>query len=297
MKAHFHFRPSLLHAVEQIDLFSRRRLASPYVGTAESPFRGTGMQFKEFRQYEPGDDVRHISWTTTAKTGKPILKVYEEEREITVILLVDASGSSLFGSGALRKVDMYAEVIALLGMGALKCNHNVGLLFFDQEVKRFFPPSRSKEQVLTSINFLLNLDLDKRPSDIRPALSFCQKALKEKCLVLILSDFLMTSFSLELSPLGRHHELILLQGYDDSERLISSKGVTEICDPESGDFYLLDSESLFFRKTLAQYYSTFTNQLEQTARECRADFLPLSVQDDYLQRLVHFFGQRYYHSL
>jgi len=292
MKPSFHFRSELLHAVDQIELCSRRKLASPYIGNDESPFRGTGMQFKEFRHYEMGDDVRHISWLTTAKTGTPTLKLYEEERELNIFLLVDTSGSSLFGSGKQRKIDMYAELIALLGLGAIKSNNNFGVLFFDQEVKQFIPPTRSKEQVLNSISFLQNLNLEKRQSDIRPALQYCFRALHNKSLLVIISDFLMPSFSNELLPLGQKHELILLQGFDDSERLLSNRGVTEICDPESGAFYLLDSESSQFRKTLTHYYSIFTSQLEETARNCRADFLPLSVQDDYLQRLVHFFSER-----
>lgn len=292
MKSPFHFRPELLHAVDQIEVCSRRRLASPYIGNEESSIRGTGMQFKEFRNYEIGDDVRHISWLTTAKTGTPTLKLYEEERELNIFLLVDISGSSLFGSGKQRKVDMYAELIALLGLGAIKANNNFGVLFFDQEVRKFIPPTRSKEQVLNSIHYLLELDLEKRQSDVRSALQYCFRALHHKSLLVVLSDFLMPPFSNELLPLGQKHELVLLQGFDDSERLLSNRGVTEICDPESGAFYLLDSESPQFRKTLALYYSNFTSQLQDTARNCRADFLPLSVQDDYLQRMVHFFGER-----
>jgi len=292
MNASFHFRPELLHAIELLEFHSRKRLASAYTGNDESPYRGSGMQFKEFRQYEFGDDIRHISWSTTARTGKTQLKLYEEEREINVFMLVDTSGSSLFGSTQRKKIDMYSEVLALMSMASLKANFRFGALFFDTEVREYIPPTRDKDEILSSLNHLISLNLDKRQSDIRPALQFCGQLLKHRTLVIALSDFLMAPFSSELVSLGSKHELILLQGYDDSERLLSSRGVFEVCDPETGEFYLLDSESGVFRKTLANYYSGFTAQLEELARACQADFLPLSVQDDYLQRLVYFFRGR-----
>ena len=292
MTGHFHFRPELLHAIELIEFHCRRRLPSSYIGSHESTYRGSGMQFKEFRPYEMGDDPRHISWTTTAKTGKPTLKLYEEEREINVFILVDTSGSSLFGSGARRKIDMYSEVVALLAMGALKSNYRIGFLFFDHKVRKFIPPTRNKEEILRSLNMLLNLDLSNKTSDLAEPLTFCQKVLNHRCLVFIVSDFLLPSFRNQLLPLSSKHEVILLQGYDDSERLLSSRGISEICDPESGEFFLLDADSPHFRKSLNTFYATFTKQLEDTASVCQADFLPLSVQDDYLQRLVHFFNGR-----
>lgn len=292
MAFHFHFRPELLHAIDLIEFHCRRKLPSSYIGNHESSFRGSGMQFKEFRPYEQGDDPRHISWATTAKTGKPILKLYEEEREINVFILVDISGSSLFGSGSRRKIDMYSEVVALLALGAIKFNHRVGVLFFDQKVQTFIPPTRKKEALLQSLNDLLKRDLSNQSSDLRPSLSFCNQVLTHRSLVFIVSDFLLPPFKNELLPLCSKHEVVLLQGYDDSERLISNRGISEICDPESGEFFLLDAESAFFRKSLISFYSNFTNQLEDTASACRADFLPLSVQDDYLQRLVHFFSAR-----
>jgi len=292
MSGHFHFRPELLHAIDLIEFHCRRRLPSSYIGSHESTYRGSGMQFKEFRPYEMGDDPRHISWTTTAKTGKPTLKLYEEEREINVFLLVDTSGSSLFGSGARRKIDMYSEVAALLAMGSIKSNYRIGFLFFDNEVRNFMPPTRNKEEILQSLNSLLNLDLSNKTSDLTQPLAFCHKILNHRSLVFIISDFLLPSFKNQLLPLSSKHEVILLQGYDDSERLLSNRGISEICDPESGEFFLLDAESPFFRQSLTSFYARFTNQLEETARVCQADFLPLSVQDDYLQRLVHFFSAR-----
>ena len=288
----FHFRPELLHAVDSLHFASKRKLSSSFVGTNESPHRGAGMQFKEFRQYEFGDDVRHISWTTTAKTGKPMLKLYEEEREINVLLILDTSGSSLFGSKDQRKIDMYSEVLALLGLSSLQAGFRFGSLFFDSEVHSYKPPSRKKEEILFSLNHLISLDLHKRTSDLRPAIQFCLRALKHRSLIVVLSDFLLPPFQDEIKALALKHEIIFLQGFDDSERMLASRGVAEICDPETSHFFLLDFESSACRKAVSQFYAGFTEQLENISRECHADFLPLSVQDDYLQRLVTFFNRR-----
>ena len=292
MPSTFHFRPELLRAAELIDFRCKRKLSAAYLGNHESHFRGSGMQFKEFRPYEIGDDTRHISWITTAKTGKATLKLFEEEREINVFVLVDVSGSSIYGSGSQRKIDMYAETLALLGLGALKEKHRFGCLFFDKEIRHFTAPSRNKEFLLKSLNFLQTADLDSRLSDLRPALTFCNQQISHRSLVVIISDFLMNPFKSELFSLSLKHEIVLLQGFDDSERLISGRGISEICDPETGDFFVFDTESPSCRKALSAYYNGFTQQLEESAASCRADLLPMSVQDDYLQRLVHFFSGR-----
>lgn len=292
MTPQFHFRTELLHAIDLLELRPRTRLASTYVGNNDSSYRGSGMQFKEFRPYEFGDDIRHISWNTTAKTGKATLKVYDEEREINIFMVVDISGSSLFGSGTRRKIDMYAEVVALTGMSAIKNNYRFGTLFVDQQVRHVALPTRKKDEVLSSIHQLVTLNLQKRQSDLRPALQLCDKILKHRTLLIVLSDFIVPPFAVELQALCNRHEIVLLQGYDDSERFLSSKGISEICDPETGDFFLMDSESAYCRKAVQSYYTRFLQTLEHVAQQCRADFLPLSVQDDYLQRMVHFFSGR-----
>lgn len=292
MNTQFHFRPELIHAIDLLELKPKQRLASPFVGEHESHSRGAGMHFKEFRPYEFGDDIRHISWSTTARTGKPTLKVYDEEREIHVFIVVDISGSSLFGSGERRKIDMYSEVVALIAMSALKYNYRFGSVFTDSEVQSFSPPTRKKEEILSGVNQLQTLNLQKRQSDLRPALQLCNRLLKHKTLLIILSDFILPPFQAELHALSTRHEIILMQGYDDSERFLSSKGISEICDPETGQFFVMDSESPFCRRAVQSYYATFLQNLEKVAQQCRADFLPLSVQDDYLQRVVHFFNER-----
>lgn len=292
MKSPFLSRPDILHAIDRLDLRARKKLSALFTGDNESRQRGSGIQFSDFRPYEWGDDTRHISWTTSAKTGKIVLKSYEEEKELNLCLAVDISGSSLFGSSKKRKIDMYSEVSAVLGLSAFKHGFRVGCLFFDEKVQQYLPPTRKKEDFLQLINTLPRLDILEHQSSLPPALSFLFSNLKHKSLVVILSDFLLASFQQELQQLSVKHEIILLRGYDDAEHALTTKGVFEICDPESGHFFLLDSESSKSRQALQLFYTGFSKQLETIAHKCRADLLPLSTQDDYLQRLVVFFDHR-----
>lgn len=292
MTSPFLSRPEVLYAIDRLNLRTKRKLSALFVGDNESRQKGSGIQFSEFRPYEWGDDTRHISWTTSAKTGKIVLKSYEEEKELNISIVVDVSGSSLFGSSKKRKVDMYAEVAAVLGMSALKHGFRVGCLFFDQDVRQVLPPTRKKEDFLQLISQLPEMDLLEHQSALPPALSFLFSNLKHRSLIVILSDFLLAPFQSELQQLSLKHDIILLRGYDDAEHALTSRGIFEICDPESGQFYLLDSESSKSRNALHLFYAQFSKQLETIAHKCRADLLPLSIQDDYLQRLVVFFDHR-----
>lgn len=292
MNHHFLSRPALLHTIDKIKLKPKKKLSALFVGDNESQKRGAGIQFSDFRPYEWGDDIRHISWTATAKTGKPIIKSYEEEKELNLCLVVDVSGSSLFGSSHKRKLDMYSEVAAVLGMAAIKHGFRVSTILFDQEVKHFSPPSRKKEEFLRLIQELPDLNLFEQKSALKPALSLIDQSLRQKSLIIILSDFLMADFDRELLKVSQKHDVILMRGYDDAEQAITSRGVFEICDPETGSFFLFDTESEKSRFALHEFYSSFSEKLKQIAINCNADLLPLSVQDDYLQRLVVFFDHR-----
>lgn len=282
----------VLQAVQELEIRTRRNISSLLTGNYRSAFRGSGMQFKEFRHYEPGDDIRHMSWPITARTGRATIKVFEEERELDVTCLVDCSGSSLFGSKSKRKVDMYAELMALIGLAALKSGDNVGFLFFDDKPRRFFPPKRARSQVLAAISYLLSQPLRGNQSDVSSAISYAANTLSNRSLVLILSDFLTPPFTQALQQLATRHEVILLHGYDDAERGLGIAGVYEACDPETGECFPLDGNSKEIKKTLNEFQSQLTQSLEKSAEISRSDYLMLSTDDDYLQRLVRFFRRR-----
>jgi uncharacterized protein (DUF58 family) len=286
------FSEELLRAVSQLELSARRRVAALLNGNYRSAFRGSGMQFKEFRHYEPGDDIRHMSWPVTARTGRATVKVFEEERELDVVLLIDVSGSSLFGIGKKRKIDMYADLAALIGLAGVRSGDNVGALFFNDKAGLYLPPARSRSQVLVTLTHLLNQPLRDQQSDLRPALLQAESVLRNRSLILVLSDFLVPEFEQELRLLSRRHEVILLHCFDDAERGMGLKGVFEVRDPETGEYWLLDGNSPSTRRQLAEFQVRLTHRLEDVSRKARADYVCLSSKDDYLQRLVQYFRGR-----
>lgn len=288
----FAFREKLLKAVAQLELRSRRNIASLLSGDYRSSFRGSGMQFKEFRNYEPGDDIRHMSWTVTARTRRPTVKIYEEERELNVLMMVDVSGSTLLGANHQRKIDMYAELTALVGLAAIKSGDPFGTLLFSDSVQSYLPLRRSQDHVRVSLLRILEQPFRHSKSDLRPALAYAQRVLKVRSLIVIVSDFVMPGFEAELISLARRHEVILLHGFDDIEKGKGMAGIYPVWDPESGNYSLLDGNSRHTRRQLADYQQNLSDSLQKLGRSCGADYLPLSVEDDYLQRLVTFFRGR-----
>ncbi len=286
------FSEELLRAVSQLELRARRRVAALLNGNYRSAFRGSGMQFKEFRHYEAGDDIRHMSWPVTARTGRATVKVFEEERELDVMLLIDVSGSSLFGMGQKRKIDMYADLTALIGLAGVRSGDNVGALFFNDKTGLYLHPARSRSQVLVTLTHLLNQPLRDQKSDLRPALIHAESVLRNRSLILVVSDFLVPGFEQELRLLTRRHEVILVHCFDDAERGMGLKGVFEVRDPETGEYWLLDGNSPTTRRQLAEFQVRLSHSLEDVARKSRADYLCLSSKDDYLQRLVQYFRGR-----
>ncbi len=285
-------RPAVLQAVAELDLHARRNITSLLAGNYRTPHRGSGMQFKEFRHYEPGDDIRHMSWAVTARTGRATIKLYEEERELDILVLVDTSGSSLFGSKKARKIEMYQDLLALIGLASIKSGDNPGLLLFNSKPGTYFPPRRTREQVMVSLVELERQKLQGNKSDLRPALQFAHAVLKNRALIFIVSDFLLPSFKEELSLITRKHEVVLLHCYDDFEEGKMDEGVYEVCDPETGDFFLIDGNSAQTRLTLLEHQKDLRGQLRAQARACGSDFLSLNLQEDYLRNVVRYFNLR-----
>lgn len=290
--ASFELTEDLLVAVSQMQISARRNLGALLAGNYRSSFRGSGMQFKEFRHYEPGDDIRHMSWTVTARTGKATVKIYEEEREIDIILVLDVSGSSIFRFRQKRKIDMYAELLALIGLAAIRSGDNVGTLLFTDRPGRYLPARRTRNHVMTALTHLLSEPLRGRQSDLRPALDYAINVLKNRSLVIIVSDFLVPPFDEKLIQLAQRHEIIMLHCYDNSETGMNLTGIHEVWDPEAKEFSLLDGNSEKLKSTLGQQHMELSRRLEALSHRAKADYLCLSVEDDYVQRLVHFFRSR-----
>ncbi len=285
-------RPDVLKLVPELEIRARRMLPALTSGNIRSRFRGSGMQFREFRPYEFGDDIRHMSWSVTARTGHPTLKTFEEERDLNIVLLVDVSGSTLFSFNHLKKRDMILEAVALLSLGAVKNQDNVGLLLFDETHLDYLPPKRTREQVRIILHKLSNFDCKNRKSDLRPALKYLSQVLKAPSLVIVLSDFLIPDFEKEFKTMASRHEFLLMHCYDDAERGMGLKGIYEVCDPETGEFLILDGKDPEVVNHLSKRSMETSQTLERLTQNTRSDYLTLSTQDDYLKRMVHFFRER-----
>lgn len=282
----------ILRAARELTIRARRNMTALLAGNYRSAFRGSGMSFKEFRHYEPGDDIRHMSWAVTARTGRATIKVFDEERELDVVLMVDVSGSSVFGIAGKRKIDMYAELVALVGLAALRSGDNMGLLLFSDKPELYLPPRRTRDQVLVALTQLLKQPLTSAKSDLRAPLQYAQNVLRNRSLILIVSDFLAPSFENELKAMSAKHEIILLHCFDDAERGAKLDGIYEVCDPETGEYYLLDGASKRTRQALALHQAKLRGSLDALCRSSRADYINLSVEDDYLRKLIQFFRRR-----
>lgn len=250
------------------------------------------MQFKEFRPYEAGDDIRHMSWNVTARTGHPTVKIFEEERELNVVILVDVSGSTLFGQLDRRKIDMYAEIAGLVGLAAVNVGDPFGALLFSNTIGAYLPPRRNQDHVRMAMLRILEQPLSGAKSDLRPALAYIRRVLKTRSLIIIVSDFLLPPFQAELQAISQRHEVILLHGFDNAERGVGLDGLYPVWNPETGEYLVLDGGSKRTRGKLEESQNDLAKLLQNVGRSSGSDYLSLSVEEDYLKQLVTFFHRR-----
>jgi len=282
---------AILRAAAEIEIRARRRLVALLSGHYLSPFRGAGMEFKEFRRYEPGDDLRHMSWAVTARTGRPTVKVFDEERELDVVVAVDVSGSAGLGI-VKRRVDAYADLMALLGLAALYADDKVGFFFFDERPCGFLPPKRTRAQLLGALTQLLSQKLEGRRTDIAAPLISLDRLLKNPTLVIVLSDFLSPDFRTALVALGRRHEVVLMHCFSDVERGASLSGVHLVRDPETGASTVLDAGSKRVRGILRNAHAALKTRLENDCAAARADYHSVNIDEDYVRNVAHYFRAR-----
>ncbi len=284
------FSDKLLRAAAQIEIRPRRRAAALLSGNFRSAFRGSGMHFKEFRSYELGDDIRHMSWQVTARTQKATVKVYEEERELNAVVIADVSGSTLVGAGGKRKNDFFIDVAALIGLAATKAGDPFSLFLFTDAVKAYFPPKRTKSHVRACLSHMRSEPYVGSRTDLRPALMRARRVLKSRSLIYVLSDFEGPPFDAELRTLAARHEVTLIRGTAPVEKGESLDGVYPSFDPETGESLLVDGGSAATRDRLKEHSNSVELRLRQVSQLAGVDYLSLSVEDDYLNQLVTFFG-------
>jgi len=282
----------LLKKVRKIEIKTRGLSHQIFSGHYHSAFKGRGMAFSEVREYQYGDDIRNIDWNVTARFNHPFIKVFEEEREMTVMLLIDVSGSNEFGSKKDFKSGVITEVAAILAFSAIQNNDKVGVLFFSSKVERFIAPAKGRTHILRIIREMINFKAEENGTNLEEALRYLTNAVKKKCTTFILSDFMDHNFSKALRIASRKHDIGAIRIYDHRETELPNMGLIKIVDAESGKEHWVDTADAQIRENYRQHY---INQMEKNQgifRSAGVDFVDINTQDDYVKPLIKLFKMR-----
>ena len=282
----------LLKKVRKIEIKTRRLSNNIFGGEYHSAFKGRGMTFSEVRQYQYGDDVRSIDWNVTARYNEPFVKVFEEERELTLMLLVDVSGSEMFGTKSQLKKEVITEISATLAFSALQNNDKVGLLLFSNQVELYIPPKKGKSHILRIIRELLEFNPINKLTNINISLEFLSGILKKKSIVFVLSDFMDDKYEKFLSIMAKKHDLTGIRVFDPKDESIPNLGVIQINDSETGEFKWINTQSSSVRKAYSDYYYKNVSFFESIFKKNGAGILTCRVDESYVRKLLNFFNSR-----
>jgi uncharacterized protein (DUF58 family) len=284
--------PDLLKQVRRLEIRTRRIVEELFGGEYHSVFRGQGVEFREVREYELGDDVRSIDWNVTARTGSPHIKKYEEERELTIMLLVDLSASESFGTGERRKSAAMAELGALLVMSAVSNQDKVGMILFTDQVELYLPPKKGRSHGLRLIRELLYHPPRHRGTDLNAPLDALQHLQRRKTVSFLLSDFLASGYEQALRIAARRHDLIAVRFTDPRERELADIGLVQVEDPESGEVVLIDTGDKEARRAYQQRAESREEHLRQGLRRAGCDFIDVDISQSVVDPLQRFFLRR-----
>ncbi|MBF0432131.1 MAG: DUF58 domain-containing protein [Fibrobacteria bacterium] len=285
----------VLKKVKQIEIRTRSVVNSAVSGAYSSAFKGNGMEFAEVREYQPGDDIRSIDWNVTAKMGSPYTKKFEEERELTVMLVVDASSSGEFGSRKEMKGEIMATISSLLAFTAVTNNDRVGLLIFTSKIEKFIPPTKGKTHVLRVIRELLYFKPEEKGTDLGLALEYLNKILTRRAVVFLISDFESGSFETPIKLLNRKHDSVAITVLDEREKELPDVGFIELEDAETGESILIDTGNSMFRKTFKKEAAKQSGALHKLFRRLDMDYVEILIKDNYdetINPLIEFFKKR-----
>ena len=286
-------KPSeLLKQTRLLEIRTRRLVDSVISGEYKTAFRGQGMTFSDFREYVAGDDVRHISWPLMARTGKPMIKKFDEERELQVMLCVDISGSTAFGSGEFSKRDKLVHIAATLALSAIKNGDQVGLVLFSDFVEHYLPPQKSRGQVQRMLRDLAFFEPKHSQTKISAASDFLQGVLKKKSVVFFLSDFMDTGYNQSFKLLGKKHDVIACRIEDQFEATLPPIGLVELWDPESEEELLVDTSSAEFNKAMQSLRQKELASKTQELKSSQVEIIELSNQKDFYKPILQFFSRR-----
>ena len=284
----------LLKKVRKIEIKTKGLSRNIFAGEYHSAFKGRGMAFSEVREYQFGDDIRNIDWNVTARYNHPFIKIYEEERELTVMLLLDVSGSREFGTTGSMKKSVMLEIAAVLSFSAISNNDKIGAIFFSDQIEKFIPPQKGRTHTLRIIRELIEFEPVSRKTDITQALRYLTNAMKRRVTVFVISDFMVNIPELEqsLSIANNKHDVVALHIYDERETELPDIGMIKLKDAERGQYLWVDSSSKNVRDSYAGFWAKKKKQLDGVLTKTGLDYISISTREDYVKSLVALFKKR-----
>ena len=284
----------LLKKVRQIEIKTRGLSRNIFAGEYHSAFKGRGMAFSEVREYQFGDDIRSIDWNVTARYNHPYVKIFEEERELTVMLLIDVSGSREFGSQEKLKKNIITEISAILSFSAIQNNDKIGVIFFSDKIEKFIPPKKGKSHILRIIRELIDFEPEDRGTNITETLRYLTNAIKKRCTAFIISDFMDNRNDLEmaLSIANNKHDVVALKIYDERETELPPMGLLKLKDAETGKYVIVDSASRKTREIYRRWWLDHTAKLDSLFKRCGVDNVAINTNEDYVKSLMALFKKR-----
>ena len=283
----------VLKKVRRIEIKTRGLSRNIFAGQYHSAFKGRGMAFSEVREYQFGDDVRDIDWNVTARQQRPYVKVFEEEREMTVMLLIDVSASRLFGAVGELKKEMMTEIAATLAFSTIQNNDKIGVIFFSDRIEKFIPPQKGKKHVLYIIRELIDFTPEHTGTDISQVLRYLTNAIKKRCTVFLMSDFITPEdYSNAMTIANRKHDVVAVQVYDKREAELPRVGLIKLRDAERGNEVWVDTSSRRVRENYAQWWSERQKQMDDSLKKSRVDMASIATDEDFVIALMNLFKRR-----
>lgn len=283
----------LLKKVRHIEIRAKGLSRNIFAGEYHSAFKGRGMAFSEVREYQFGDDLRDIDWNVTARYNRPYIKIYEEERELTVMLLIDVSESLGFGSTEKVKRDVVAEIAATLAFSAIQNNDKIGVIFFSEQIEKFIPPKKGRKHILFIIREILGFEPEQNGTDINLALRYMTNAIKKRCTAFLISDFIdINNYKQALSIANKKHDIAAIQVYDKLSTQLPSLGLMKVLDPESGNETWIDTSSKKVRNDYAKWWRDRQTEMDTMFKQSSVDNVSVSTDDDYVRALLSLFQKR-----
>lgn len=283
----------ILGKVRKIEIKTRGLSQNIFAGQYHSAFKGRGMEFAEVREYQFGDDVRDIDWNVTARLHRPYVKVFEEERELTVMLLVDVSGSLDFGAASQTKRDMATEIAATLAFSAIQNNDKIGVIFFSDRIEKYIPPKKGRKHILYIIREMLDFHPVSHKTDIAAATAYLTRVMKRRCTSFVISDFYDDKdFEKEMEIANRKHDMVAIQVYDQRAKTLPDIGVLKVRDAETGHEMYIDTSSKKLRRAHTAYWLKREEQLKTTFAKSKVDWVSVATNEDFAKSLILLFKKR-----